>query len=152
MSREIQNVLKTAFLPEFLNRIDETIIFHPLGPNELAQIVDIQLGRLERQLAEAGLTLRVTRRAHGAAGGRGLRPGLRGPAAQAGHPAAAGQPAGDRAAGAEGSAKATSSRSITADLNSRSTRSEAPRKSETFRAAVVDRLIRTFSASRWPVL
>ena len=31
MRREIQNVLKTAFLPEFLNRIDETIIFHPLG-------------------------------------------------------------------------------------------------------------------------
>ena len=31
MRREIQNVLKSAFLPEFLNRIDETIIFHPLG-------------------------------------------------------------------------------------------------------------------------
>ena len=52
--------MKTAFLPEFLNRIDETIIFHPLGLKELAQIVDIQLKRLERQLAETGLTLRVT--------------------------------------------------------------------------------------------
>ena len=49
-------MLKTAFLPEFLNRIDETIIFHPLGMKELAKVVDIQLKRLERQLAETGLT------------------------------------------------------------------------------------------------
>jgi ATP-dependent Clp protease ATP-binding subunit ClpB len=55
--------LKTAFLPEFLNRIDETIIFHPLGLKELTQVVDIQLRRLERQLAETGLSLRVTDRA-----------------------------------------------------------------------------------------
>jgi ATP-dependent Clp protease ATP-binding subunit ClpB len=58
--REVQDVLKTAFLPEFLNRIDETIIFHPLGMNELAKVVDIQLKRLERQLAETGLTLRIS--------------------------------------------------------------------------------------------
>jgi ATP-dependent Clp protease ATP-binding subunit ClpB len=58
--REIQDVLKSAFLPEFLNRIDETIIFHPLGRTELTQIVGIQLGRLERQLAEVGLSLRVS--------------------------------------------------------------------------------------------
>src|SRR5262249_18404703 len=60
MRREIQNVLRAAFLPEFLNRIDETIIFHPLGMEELTRIVDIQLRRLERQLSEAGLTLRIT--------------------------------------------------------------------------------------------
>jgi ATP-dependent Clp protease ATP-binding subunit ClpB len=60
MRREIQEVLRTEFLPEFLNRIDESIIFHPLGMKELAQIVDFQLKRLERQLSEAGLTLRVT--------------------------------------------------------------------------------------------
>jgi ATP-dependent Clp protease ATP-binding subunit ClpB len=63
MRREIQNVLKSAFLPEFLNRIDETIIFHPLGLKELTQVVEIQLKRLERQLAETGLTLRITERA-----------------------------------------------------------------------------------------
>jgi ATP-dependent Clp protease ATP-binding subunit ClpB len=61
--REIQHVLKSAFLPEFLNRVDETIIFHPLGLKELTQVVDIQLKRLQRQLAETGLTLRVTERA-----------------------------------------------------------------------------------------
>jgi ATP-dependent Clp protease ATP-binding subunit ClpB len=58
--REIQDVLKTAFLPEFLNRVDDTIIFHPLGMKELTKIVDIQLRRLEAQLSEAGLTLRIT--------------------------------------------------------------------------------------------
>jgi ATP-dependent Clp protease ATP-binding subunit ClpB len=54
------NVLKEAFLPEFLNRIDETIIFRPLGMEELTKIVDIQLRRLEGQLAEAGITIRIT--------------------------------------------------------------------------------------------
>jgi ATP-dependent Clp protease ATP-binding subunit ClpB len=58
--RAVQEVLKNEFLPEFLNRIDETILFHPLGREELKQVVAIQLRRLERQLSEAGLTLRVT--------------------------------------------------------------------------------------------
>jgi ATP-dependent Clp protease ATP-binding subunit ClpB len=58
--RAVMNVLKAEFLPEFLNRIDETIIFHPLGLNELTRIVDIQLRRLQIQLAEAGLTIRVS--------------------------------------------------------------------------------------------
>jgi ATP-dependent Clp protease ATP-binding subunit ClpB len=60
MRRAVMNVLKAEFLPEFLNRIDETIIFHPLGMEELTQIVEIQLRRLQTQLAEAGLTIRVT--------------------------------------------------------------------------------------------
>ena len=60
MRREVMNVLKAEFLPEFLNRIDETIIFHPLGMDELTKIVDIQLRRLQTQLAEAGLTIQVT--------------------------------------------------------------------------------------------
>jgi len=72
--REIQNLLKSAFLPEFLNRIDETIIFHPLGMNELTQIVGIQLGRLERQLSEAGLTLRVTDEARSRLATEGFEP------------------------------------------------------------------------------
>ena len=74
MNREIQNVLKTAFLPEFLNRIDETIIFHPLGRTELTKIVDIQLRRLERQLSEAGLTLRVTQAARARLAEEGFEP------------------------------------------------------------------------------
>jgi ATP-dependent Clp protease ATP-binding subunit ClpB len=60
MRGEIQNMLRGVFLPEFLNRIDETIIFHPLGRNEIKQIVDIQLKRLQTQLAEAELTLKIS--------------------------------------------------------------------------------------------
>jgi ATP-dependent Clp protease ATP-binding subunit ClpB len=58
--RAVLEILKAEFLPEFLNRIDETIIFHPLGREELTQIVDIQLRKLDGQMAEAGLTIRVT--------------------------------------------------------------------------------------------
>ena len=60
MRSAVQAVLKAEFLPEFLNRIDDTIIFRPLGMDELTKIVDIQLRRLEGQLTEAGLTVRVT--------------------------------------------------------------------------------------------
>jgi ATP-dependent Clp protease ATP-binding subunit ClpB len=60
MRSEVQNVLRAAFLPEFLNRVDETMIFHPLGMKELAEVVSIQLRRLQGQLAEAGLTIVVT--------------------------------------------------------------------------------------------
>ncbi len=60
MRGEIQNLLRGAFLPEFLNRIDETIIFHPLGRKEIKQIVAIQIRRLQAQLAEAELTLKVS--------------------------------------------------------------------------------------------
>jgi ATP-dependent Clp protease ATP-binding subunit ClpB len=74
IGREIQNVLRTVFLPEFLNRIDETIIFHSLGRKELAQIVDIQLRRLARQLSEAGLTLSVTQAARTRLAEEGFEP------------------------------------------------------------------------------
>jgi ATP-dependent Clp protease ATP-binding subunit ClpB len=63
MRREVLNVLKAEFLPEFLNRIDETIIFHPLRMEELTKIVEIQLRRLQTQLAEAGITIRLTEEA-----------------------------------------------------------------------------------------
>ena len=56
---EVMNVLRSEFLPEFLNRIDEAIIFHPLHMAELTKIVDIQLRKLDHQLAEAGITVRV---------------------------------------------------------------------------------------------
>ena len=55
----VTEVLKAEFLPEFLNRIDETIVFHPLGMDELTKIVEIQLRRLQGQLAEAGLTIQI---------------------------------------------------------------------------------------------
>jgi ATP-dependent Clp protease ATP-binding subunit ClpB len=52
--------LKTHFRPEFLNRIDEVIVFHPLGRHDIRRIVDLQLAHLERQLAEHGYRLVVS--------------------------------------------------------------------------------------------
>ena len=51
--------LKKHFRPEFLNRVDDVIIFQSLDESELARIVDIQLGRLEQRLAQQNLTLDV---------------------------------------------------------------------------------------------
>jgi len=58
--RVVVDNLKGHFAPEFLNRIDETIIFHPLQRTEIRRIVDLQIERLQKQLAENDLTLVVT--------------------------------------------------------------------------------------------
>ncbi len=60
---KVSELLRTAFRPEFLNRIDETVTFHRLGLPQIKQIVDIQLGYLRRRLAARKLELRVTERA-----------------------------------------------------------------------------------------
>jgi ATP-dependent Clp protease ATP-binding subunit ClpB len=52
--------LRNALRPEFLNRIDEIVVFTPLGREELGRIVDIQLGHLRRRLADRRLELQVT--------------------------------------------------------------------------------------------
>jgi ATP-dependent Clp protease ATP-binding subunit ClpB len=52
--------LRRHFRPEFLNRVDDVIVFRPLGRPELKVIVDLQLRRLEQLLADRKLTLRVT--------------------------------------------------------------------------------------------
>ncbi|MDX9992104.1 MAG: ATP-dependent chaperone ClpB [Anaerolineales bacterium] len=56
---EITRVLQNHFRPEFLNRIDEIVIFHSLGKEHLAQIVDIQLRRVEKFLTDKGYHLEV---------------------------------------------------------------------------------------------
>ncbi len=56
---EITRVLQMHFRPEFLNRIDEIILFHPLTREHLAQIVDIQLRRIAALLKERGYILEV---------------------------------------------------------------------------------------------
>jgi ATP-dependent Clp protease ATP-binding subunit ClpB len=57
---EITKVLQAHFRTEFLNRIDEIVIFHPLTRQHLAQIVDIQLQRVIRLLEERGYCLEVS--------------------------------------------------------------------------------------------
>jgi len=57
---EIMQVLQSNFKPEFLNRIDEIIIFHSLEKEQLRSIVEIQLKRVEKLLEERGFKLEVT--------------------------------------------------------------------------------------------
>ena len=57
---EVMSVVQREFRPEFLNRIDEIIVFHPLGRGEIRQIVDLQLNILADQLQEEGYQLHVT--------------------------------------------------------------------------------------------
>ena len=56
----VMAVLRDQFKPEFLNRVDEIIVFRSLTPEQLASIVDIQLSRLDRRLAERKIALVVT--------------------------------------------------------------------------------------------
>lgn len=57
---EITRTLASHFRPEFLNRIDEIVVFHPLGREHIAKIVDIQLARVSQLLAERGYQLEVS--------------------------------------------------------------------------------------------
>jgi ATP-dependent Clp protease ATP-binding subunit ClpB len=60
MKRQVTDQLRLQFRPEFLNRIDEVIVFHALGDAELAAIVDLLLADLQRRIAAQDLTLDVT--------------------------------------------------------------------------------------------
>jgi ATP-dependent Clp protease ATP-binding subunit ClpB len=52
--------VRASFRPEFVNRIDEIVVFEPLGPEQIQEIVDIQLRVLEARLADRKLLLRLT--------------------------------------------------------------------------------------------
>jgi len=60
MERRVTEALRAHFKPEFLNRVDETVIFRQLGRAEIGRIVDIQLVRLRKLLAERRLELELT--------------------------------------------------------------------------------------------
>ena len=71
---QVSELLKRSFRPEFLNRLDEIIIFKPLTRENIDKIVEILLGRLEKRLAEENLTLEVTPRAVGYISDNGYDP------------------------------------------------------------------------------
>ncbi|WAJ29679.1 ATP-dependent chaperone ClpB [Antarcticirhabdus aurantiaca] len=56
---QVMAVVRSAFRPEFLNRVDETILFHRLHRSEMGAIVDIQMARLEKLLAERKITIEL---------------------------------------------------------------------------------------------
>jgi ATP-dependent Clp protease ATP-binding subunit ClpB len=57
---QVTAALRQHFRPEFLNRVDDIILFHPLGEAQIERIVDLQLARLERLLGDKKLTLQLT--------------------------------------------------------------------------------------------
>ena len=59
MERRIMEALRSHFKPEFLNRIDETIIFHNLERDQIGKIIDIQIRRLEKRLADRRIVLKL---------------------------------------------------------------------------------------------
>ena len=60
MKEKVAAELKNNFRPEFLNRIDEIVEFHPLSKEQIGEIVELQLRRVEARLAERGLRLELT--------------------------------------------------------------------------------------------
>ena len=74
MQQAVQDSLKTKFLPEFLNRIDETIIFEPLRKEQIRKIVVLQIEKLEQQLVENHYRLNISERAIDAISNEGYDP------------------------------------------------------------------------------
>ncbi len=74
MRKVVMVELRQHFRPEFLNRVDETVVFHPLATDQLAKIVEIQLERLRERLTERRITLSVSPEALRHLGERGYDP------------------------------------------------------------------------------
>jgi ATP-dependent Clp protease ATP-binding subunit ClpB len=74
LKEQLMDVLRHTFRPEFLNRVDETVIFKSLGRDEIGKIVEIQLKDLRKRLAERKLQLEVTPEAKAMLAERGYDP------------------------------------------------------------------------------
>jgi len=60
---KINEVLRATFRPEFLNRIDDIIIFRSLTISDINKVIDIQIGRLQKMLADRKITIELTDKA-----------------------------------------------------------------------------------------
>jgi ATP-dependent Clp protease ATP-binding subunit ClpC len=76
MKAKVNEALKAHFRPEFLNRIDEVIVFHELTRTEVIQIVDLMLARTSKQLEAQGLSIELTAAARTLLAERGYDPQL----------------------------------------------------------------------------
>lgn len=74
MRLKIQEILKESFKPEFLNRIDEIIIFHPLSSKDMERILELQLETVQKRLTEHAMKLAVDRAAKSVLLKRGYDP------------------------------------------------------------------------------
>ncbi|MBW8825546.1 MAG: ATP-dependent Clp protease ATP-binding subunit, partial [Acidobacteria bacterium] len=78
MKEKVNESLKQHFRPEFLNRIDEVIVFHELSRDEVVQMVDLQIRRVTTQLVSQGIGLELTHEAKVLLAERGYDPSLGG--------------------------------------------------------------------------
>jgi len=76
MKEKVNEALKAHFRPEFLNRIDDTIVFHELSRSEVTQIVDLMIHRLRNQMESQGLGLELTPEAKDLLAKKGYDPTL----------------------------------------------------------------------------
>jgi ATP-dependent Clp protease ATP-binding subunit ClpB len=76
IKKRVQEALRAHFRPEFLNRIDEIVIFKRLTDEQLSRIVDIQLAQVSRRLEEKRIRLELTEAAKAAVAKEGYDPGF----------------------------------------------------------------------------
>ena len=74
MKSKVSEELKSHFRPEFLNRLDEIIVFHQLGQDDILRIVDLMIGQLEGRLADRSIGIEVTSAAKQLLAKRGFDP------------------------------------------------------------------------------
>ena len=91
MKKKVTEELRRTFRPEFLNRIDEVIVFHALNKEHIRQIVDIMLNNLAQELQERGVSVEFTDAAKELLANEGYDPQF-GAAAAAGYSAVGGEP------------------------------------------------------------
>jgi ATP-dependent Clp protease ATP-binding subunit ClpC len=60
MRAKVEEAVKRTFNPEFLNRIDDLIVFHQLGKEHMVKIVDIQMKRILEQMKQSGITIELS--------------------------------------------------------------------------------------------
>ncbi|MDT5248255.1 MAG: ATP-dependent Clp protease ATP-binding subunit ClpC, partial [Mycobacterium sp.] len=76
MKQKVNDELKKHFRPEFLNRIDDIIVFHQLTREEIITMVDLMIGRVEKQLKAKDMTMELTEKAKSLLAKRGFDPVL----------------------------------------------------------------------------
>jgi ATP-dependent Clp protease ATP-binding subunit ClpB len=74
LRERIEEVLATTFKPEFLNRIDDTVIFHRLSRDDISKIVELQVEQLSRRVRERGIEIELTDDARTLLGNLGYDP------------------------------------------------------------------------------
>ncbi|MGH8150488.1 MAG: AAA family ATPase, partial [Steroidobacteraceae bacterium] len=74
MRKAVMEIVQQSFRPEFINRIDDIVVFHPLGTNQIRSIVDIQLASLRKRLAERNMDVVLDDKARGLIAEAGFDP------------------------------------------------------------------------------